>query len=121
MDSCAIHMRPMMSNDDRRSSQALPPELEAVALIDAETCAAAGSMSLSWWYREVQAGNAPQPAVRAFRCTRWRLADVREFWRQYSERGDAGVAAAAMQAQSKKAAARSRDLRSIGKTAGALV
>lgn len=39
-------------------------------------------MSVSWWHAEVLAGRAPQPVMRGVRCTRWRVADVREFWRQ---------------------------------------
>ncbi len=35
----------------------LPATLAAVALIDAETCAAAGQMSVSWWHEMVRSGN----------------------------------------------------------------
>lgn len=65
-------------------ARSLPADLADVALIDAATCAAAGAMSVSWWHDEVRNGRAPQPAIRATRCTRWRLADVREFWRTFA-------------------------------------
>lgn len=64
-----------------------------VALIDAPKCAAIGSMGISWWYEEVRQGRAPQPVVRKPRCTRWRLADVLKFWRDFADSGD-GVEAA---------------------------
>lgn len=65
----------------------IPPALAEVAMIDGPTCAAAGGMSASWWHEEVRAGRAPQPAVRQPRCTRWRLADVVRYWREFAERG----------------------------------
>lgn len=65
------------------TANALPAELAAVALIDAKTAAAAGSVSLSWWHQAVADGIAPQPARRGNRCTRWRLADVARFWRSF--------------------------------------
>lgn len=80
----------------------MPPELAAVSLIDAKTCAAPGSMSLSWWYEQVASGKAPQPVIRAPRCTRWRVSDVVEFWRQFSELGSA-AAATQLLAQAKRA------------------
>lgn len=39
----------------------LPPDLAAVALIDAKTSATAGGMSVSWWLEKVAAFEAPQP------------------------------------------------------------
>lgn len=83
---------------------AVPAGLTDVALIEAATCAAAGGMSVSWWHNEVAAGRAPQPVVRAPRCTRWRLADVRAFWIAFAEKGSADKGAAqAVTAQAKKA------------------
>lgn len=70
-----------MTHKDR-----LPTALADVALIDGKTCAAAGSMSESWWHAEVAAGRAPQPVIRAPRCTRWACADVANFWRRFPER-----------------------------------
>jgi len=84
----------------RRS--ALHPALEAVALVDAETCAAAGGMSVSWWHIEVRAGRAPAPALRGNRCTRWRLTEVAEFWAALAERA-AGEAADAIVEKAKSA------------------
>jgi predicted DNA-binding transcriptional regulator AlpA len=64
-----------------------PPELADVALIDGPRCAAAGCIAISTWYELVRRGEAPQPVLRAPRCTRWRLADVREWLRLWAERG----------------------------------
>lgn len=58
----------------------IPPAFDDVALIDAKTAAAVGGLSQSWWYGQVASGRAPQPVIRAPKCSRWRLADVREFW-----------------------------------------
>ena len=63
-----------------RTEPRLPLGLVEVALIDAPMCAAAGAMSVSWWYEEVRSGRAPPPVVRKPRCTRWRLLDVRNYW-----------------------------------------
>lgn len=72
--------------ESRAPRAAVPEDLADVALIDARTAAAAGCMSVSWWTAEVAAGRAPQSAMREVRCTRWRLTDVREFWRQRAAR-----------------------------------
>lgn len=61
----------------------LPPELAAVALVDARTAASTGGMSTSWWTDQVRRGNAPAPVVRGRRCTRWRASDVAMFWRNF--------------------------------------
>lgn len=61
--------------------------LAEVALIDAQACAAAGAMSVSWWHAEVAAGRAPQPVIRRPRCTRWRLSEVHSFWVKFAENG----------------------------------
>lgn len=80
------------------------PVLTGVALIDAPTAAATGGMSVSWWHEEVRAGRAPAAAVRQPRCTRWRLADVADFWRAFATDGADDIKAAArMTAQGKKA------------------
>lgn len=84
-----------MSNPDSAASSApgirsnLPPDLAAVALVDARTAAAAGGMGVSWWHKQVRLGAAPQPAVRATRCTRWRSSEVAAFWRNYPGRPQA--------------------------------
>jgi hypothetical protein len=80
--------------------------LAEVALIDATACAAVGSMSVSWWHEEVRTGRAPAPVIRQTRCTRWKLADVRDFWvaRVEAAASDAG-AADLLTARAKKASA----------------
>lgn len=92
------HIGPQETGRAHPSKQTpLSPELVDVALIDAKACAAVGAMSVSWWHEEVAAGRAPQPVIRAVRCTRWRLADVRAFWQRFAEQGadsDAGAKAA---------------------------
>ena len=87
---------------------ALPPELAAVALVDAKACAAVGGMSVTWWYDEVQAGRAPQPAIRAPRCTRWRMTEVRDFWERFAAQGTDNDRARAVVNVAKKASAAAR-------------
>lgn len=58
-------------------------------LIAADACAAGGSVSVSYWNDAVREGRAPSPVVRMPRCTRWRLGDVREFWRDFAKRATA--------------------------------
>lgn len=82
----------------------VPAALEAVSLIDARAAAAVGSMSVSWWLQKVADNEAPQPAVRAPRCTRWTLPSVRAFWQAFGEQANAS-AAAAVKAQATKASA----------------
>jgi predicted DNA-binding transcriptional regulator AlpA len=65
----------------------LPAALADAALIDGPTCAAAGDVSLSWWYDSVRNGSAPQPVIREPRFSRWRLVDVARFWREFAESG----------------------------------
>lgn len=66
----------------------VPDQLADVALIDAETAAAVGSMRKSWWYAEVAAGRAPRPVIKQPRCARWRLQEVRDFWARRAARPD---------------------------------
>ena len=66
----------------------LPEILAEVALVDVTTAAATGQMSVSWWLDEVREGRAPQPVIRANRCTRWRAIDVASFWRTRAESGN---------------------------------
>lgn len=87
-------------------ARTLPADLADVALIDAATCAAAGDMSVSWWHDEVRGGRAPAPVIRKPRCTRWRLADVRAFWKKSAEQAAADTqAAAGVKARAVKASA----------------
>ena len=109
----------MSTNDQRQSSpRTVLPDLSEVALIDAQSCAATGGMSVSWWHAQVAAGQAPQPAVRRPRCTRWRLAEVRSFWVTFAEQGEADEAAAQNQiARAKHASARALSARGLGRRA----
>jgi predicted DNA-binding transcriptional regulator AlpA len=68
----------------------VPAPLVDVALIDARQCARSAGIGLSTWYDLVKDGRAPQPAFRAVRCTRWRLADVRAFLIEFAQTGIAG-------------------------------
>jgi predicted DNA-binding transcriptional regulator AlpA len=91
-------------------------DLADVALIDAPESAAIGKMKPSWWYEKMRAGIAPQPVIRAPRCTRWRRSDVIEFWRKYAEEAARDTSTAALvQARAEKASAHARALRAIGK------
>ena len=91
------------------SAQALPADLASVALIDAQKCAAAGDMSMSWWHAEVAAGRAPQPVIRRPRCTRWRAADVAAYWRAFAASAQADTSAAdAVKVRATKASAAAR-------------
>lgn len=66
----------------------IPPDLVAVSLIDAKTCAAAGGVSLSHWHDLVREGIAPTPVMRRQRCTRWRLSEIVQFWGHASQLSD---------------------------------
>ena len=55
----------------------VPDALADVALVDAPACAAAAGMGLTQWHELVRRGEAPAPAIRRPRFTRWRLAEVR--------------------------------------------
>jgi hypothetical protein len=89
----------------KTESPLIHASLADVALIDGATSAAIGGMSLSWWLAQVAAGRAPAPVVRASRCTRWKLADVRAFWIEFAKATDGEEAARVVTARSKKASA----------------
>ena len=111
-----------MNRKDRMQvqSQQLPPELAEVALVDGHISAAAGGVSASWWRDAVRAGRAPAPVIRRHRCTRWRLADVRDFWAKMAERGAADVQSAAeLKARATKASAAAKAKRAAPATAAA--
>lgn len=74
----------------------MPPELADVALIDAPRIAAAACISVSSWHEYVRRGEAPAPVLRAPRCTRWRLVDVRQWLHERAERGSDPAAQAAV-------------------------
>jgi len=76
-----------------------------VALVKAETCAAVGEMSTSWWLAEVAAERAPAPVIRKPRCTRWRLCEVRDFYAKIAAAPqDKGAAVIAQAVKASRAA-----------------
>ena len=79
-------------DESKPAARRLPADLADVALIDANTCAAAGDMSVSWWHEEVRAGRAPAPAIRKPRCTRWNLLAVRRYWADSASKAAADTA-----------------------------
>ena len=73
-------------------------------------------MSLSWWYEEVRAGRAPAPAIRKPRCTRWLIADVSAFGREFAATSAADTETGArMTAKVKKASAKAREPAAVAK------
>lgn len=89
----------------------LPPitvALADVALIDGRAVAAAASISISHFHELVRTGQAPQPAFRAPRCTRWRLADVREWLVRFAQPEPAKVGAIVQQARRASKAAQAQ-------------
>ena len=103
-----------VNNHSDPVQHAMSAGLADVALIDAEACAAAGSMSVSWWLDAVREGRAPKPVVQRPRCTRWRLIDVRAFWSQFAEAGlDDTEAADAMKAKLTRASAKAKANRAL--------
>ena len=78
-----IQRSELQEKEPREKAQrqvAIPAELAEVALIDAKICAITGGMSVSQWHNLVREGTAPKPVVRLVRYTRWRAADVRQFF-----------------------------------------
>ncbi len=94
---------------------AVPASLIDVALIDAPTSAAAGSMSISAWHELVRTGEAPQPVIRAPRFTRWRLADVRAYLVKRADDGSDSDAAKALTDRARKASAEARKPKAVAK------
>lgn len=101
-----------------KGSTSLPPELAAVALVDAPTAALVGAMSVSWWLDKVAAGIAPQPVIRSTRCTRWRMEAVAAFWRDFGAQSKASDTLA-LKARATKASAAARAKRSAGASGAA--
>lgn len=75
----------------------VPPGLDDVALIDGPACAAAAGCGLTRWHDLVRRGEAPQPAIRRPRFTRWRMSDLRA-WLQTIGGDDPSVIAKARHA-----------------------
>jgi len=97
----------------------LPNSLHSVALVDAKICAAIGGASVSWWFGQVAAGHAPEPAIRQPRFTRWRLKEVVAFWERYAASPNEEVAARTLE-QAKRAssaATRNRTLTHMAESA----
>jgi len=99
---------------------AVPSTLADVALVDGPTAAAAASMCLSKWHDLVRLKKAPQPCIRAARCTRWRLADVRQFLIEYSEQGSDNQSSVALVSRALKASARAKAKRDLSKAVCAM-
>jgi predicted DNA-binding transcriptional regulator AlpA len=94
----------------------LPTILADVALIAADTCAAIGDVSVSWWHQEVRTDRAPKPVIQQPRFTRWRLADVRRFWAERAAQAEADTAAGErMAARAKKASVKAREPAAVAK------
>ncbi len=72
-------------------------------------------MSVSWWHEKVASGEAPQPVIRAPRCTRWRVSDVADFWRRFAELPGRGTE---MLTQARKASSIAKARRKGGATQG---
>ena len=92
----------------------VPPALADVAMIDGPSIAAAAAISLSSLHELVRNGNAPQPAIRQSRCTRWRMADVRA-WLIERAAQQAPDEADAVTARAKKASAEARKPAAVAK------
>ena len=73
-------------------------------------------MSKSWWLEQVRLRNAPQPAIRQARFTRWLLSDVRHFWQQrIADAAQAIERADAVTVKAKHASAKARTPEAIAK------
>lgn len=101
-------------NDPKPAARPLPADVADVALIAADTCAAIGEVSVSWWHEEVRTGRAPKPVIQQPRFTRWRLADARRFWAERAAQADA-EAGERMAAKAKKASIKAREPAAVAK------
>lgn len=87
-----------------------PPLQEAhadVALCDIADLEALTRMSKSWISEAVRTARFPAPVIRQPRCTRWKVADVRDWLIQRTEQaiGDTSAASKLVAAASKASAA----------------
>lgn len=99
-----------------KTTRPLPADLADVALIAADTCAATGDVSVSWWHEEVRTDRAPKPAIQQPRFTRWRLADVRRFWAERASQAAADPETGErMAARAKKASIAAREPAAVEK------
>jgi hypothetical protein len=102
--------------DPKPTVRPLPADVADVALIAADTCAAIGDVSVSWWHEEVRTDRAPKPVIQQPRFTRWRLADVRRFWAERATRSAADTGAGErMSARAKKASIKAREPAAVAK------
>ena len=102
--------------DPKPAARLLPADVADVALIAADTSAAIGDVSVSWWHEEVRTGRAPKPVIQQPRFTRWRLADVRRFWIERAAHAAADTAAGErMTARAKKASVKAREPAAVAK------
>jgi hypothetical protein len=107
-----VTTRPLQS----RASSPVPPSAATAALATANTCAAIGEVSTSWWHEAVRSGLAPRPVIQQTRFTRWRLADAIKFWHDRAAQGQADTQAAQrMSAQAKHASAKAREPAAVAK------
>lgn len=83
----------------------VPLSLLDVSLVSARQIAAAASMSESAVLELVRRGEAPQPAIRQSRLTRWRASDVRAWLLAWAERGSDPAAEEALLDRARHAAA----------------
>lgn len=108
----------------------IPAALVDVSMIDAQSCAAAASISISSWHAAVRDGAAPRPAVRLPRMTRWLLTDVRNWLIERAAQGQndptviekaasASAKAQTPEARSKARATRMRNIQARCAPAGA--
>ena len=102
--------------DPKPAARPLPADVADVALIAADTCAAIGDVSVSWWHEAVRTDRAPKPVIQQPRFTRWRLADVRRFWAERAARAATDTAAGErMAARAKKASIMAREPAAVAK------
>lgn len=107
----------MTAQTDRKpAARPLPADVADVALIAADTCAAIGEVSVSWWHEEVRTGRAPKPVIQQPRFTRWRLADVRRFWAERAAHAATDtLAGERMTARAKTASLKAREPAAVAK------
>lgn len=103
--------------DPKPAARPLPAVATDVALIAADTCAAIGEVSVSWWHQEVRCGRAPRPVIQQPRFTRWRLADACRFWAERAARASADFAPGERMAErAKKASIEAREPAAVAKS-----
>lgn len=81
---------------------AVPSALADVAWLDIDAVCAATCMGKSWIRAKVAANEFPQPHRLGMRCTRWTVADIRE-WLVEQSKGTDKTAAVALKARGAKA------------------